>query len=124
MTILIILIILIAIGIVLIKKYYYCYNDIDIVGIIMCLVFGSYLIIHIAFWSTASYNYNVAVVKRAAFISTLDYARKNNNPIEIAAITKEISDFNQDLAESQYNATVFIIKDYTDERMLTLQPIH
>ena len=74
-------------------------------------------------WMVASYDYNVFVAKRNAFVETLAEARKNNNPIELAAITKDVSEWNQQLAASKYNLTVFMIKDYTDKRVADLKPI-
>lgn len=119
MIILILLVLLFGIGFYLVKNTY----NYDILGVILCICAGMYIIIHILFWSTASYDYGIFVAKREAFVETLNEARKNNNPLELAAITKEVSGWNQDLAEKKYNLKVFLLKNYVDKRVEKLQPI-
>jgi uncharacterized protein YneF (UPF0154 family) len=119
MIILIALLTLLSIGIYIFKKSY----DYDTLGFIIAVCAEIYLVLHIFFWLLASYEYGVFVAKRQAFVETLNDARKNNNPIELAAITKNVSDWNQQLAVGKYNRTVFMLKDYTDKRVESLQPI-
>lgn len=119
MIILIALIILTSIGVYLLIKTY----DYEILGVLLTMLAGMYLLLHIILWSLASYNYGLFVSKRDAFTETLKEARKNNNAIELAAITKDISEWNQDLAEAKYNLTIFMLKDYTDKRIQYLHPI-
>lgn len=119
MIILISLLLLFFVGFFIAKKSY----DFEFLGIVLSGIAGLYLIIHVLFWSMASYDYGVFVAKREAFVETLNEARKNNNPLELAAITKEVSDWNQDLAEKKYNLKVFLLNDYVDNRVEKLQPI-
>ena len=121
MIILIILIVLITIGVILTLNYkYFKYEDI---GIVLVTTFGMYLTIHIIGWSTAKYSYNKFVVKRNAFIETLNNARKNNNIYEQAAIVKQISEWNTELADRKYDNNTFIFGDYFDNRIELLEPI-
>ena len=119
MVILILLIVIIAVGILITKKSY----DYEVIGIIVSVIAGLYLIIHLLFWSLSGYEYNLFVVKREAFKETLDAARETNNQIELAAITKDISEWNKELATNKYNASLFMLKDYIDKRGLTLEPL-
>jgi hypothetical protein len=119
MIILISLLLLFFVGFFIAKKSY----DYEFLGIVISFISGMYLLIHILFWSTASYDYGIFVAKREAFVETLNDARKNNNPLELAAITKEVSGWNQELAENKYNLKVFLLKDYVDKRVEKLQPI-
>lgn len=109
-----------SIGIYITKKSY----NYGGYGLILSILSGIYLVLHVIMWSIASYEYEVFVAKRNAFVETLTKARKNNNVVELAAITKEISEWNQQLSVAKYNLTVFMIKDYTDKRISDLQPIH
>lgn len=119
MTIFLILLSITCLGIFITYRSY----DYDIVGIIMSFVFGGYLIMHIILWSISSYSYEIFVIKRQAFIETLNYARVNKNSFELASITKDISIWNQKLYEAKYNNKMFLLKDYIDDRVENLEPI-
>lgn len=92
-------------------------------GSIIALLSFLYLILHTLIWSVAGYNYNKFVTKRKAFIETLEYARKNESKFELASITREVSEWNQQLASLKYDNNVFLLKDYVDDRILSLEPI-
>lgn len=119
MIILITLLIIMSVGIYIFKKSY----DYEMLGLIIVTLSGIYLLLHLLMWMVASYEYNLFLAKRNAFVETLAEARKNNNTIELAAITGDVSEWNQQLAASKYNLTVFMIKDYTDKRVAELKPI-
>jgi CBS domain containing-hemolysin-like protein len=119
MIILIILTALLVFGVRLFWKSY----SYDFIGIVLAVCAGLYLFFHIVMWALASYNYNIMNVKRASFIQTLENTRSTNNPIELAAITKDISEWNQELAAEKYNNTVYLLQDYTDDRIMSLEPI-
>jgi hypothetical protein len=106
-------------GIVVTIKSY----DYEFLGVIIALIAGFYLIFHTLFCSLASYNYNKFVTKRQAFVETLQYARKNESKFELASITREVSEWNQQLASSKYDNNVFLLKDYVDDRISSLEPI-
>ena len=118
MIILTILIVLILIGIGLVHRDY-CLEG----GISMIMVFGIYLISHIVCWSVASYEYNQFILRRNSFEQTLNNARQNNNPYEIAGIAKEVSNWNIELVKGQYKNKLFFLKDYIDDRIDLLEPI-
>jgi aminoglycoside/choline kinase family phosphotransferase len=121
MELFIILTLLIAVCVVIAKKTYN--DDLEIWSIVFSFLFGLYLLMHTLFWSLASYDYNSMVAKRNAFQETLTEARKNGREIELAAISQNISEWNQELASAKYNNTVFLLKDYTDDRIDSLEPI-
>jgi len=114
-----ILLVLTILGIVVAMRSY----DFELLGGILALCAGFYLIFHTLFWSLASYDYNKFVTKRQAFVETLQYARKNESKFELASITREVSEWNQQLASSKYDNSVFLLKDYVDDRISSLEPI-
>lgn len=114
-----ILSILFVLGIFIVKKN--C--DYEFFGMIISFCSGFYLLIHILLWSLASYGYNKFVAKRNAFVETLEYARKNESQLELASITREVSEWNQQLASSKYDNNIFLLKDYVDDRISSLEPI-
>jgi ABC-type bacteriocin/lantibiotic exporter with double-glycine peptidase domain len=116
MEIFIILLILIIIGIVL-------FVNNEPFGVLLCGFSSVYLLTHLFLWGLASYEYNVYVVKRKAFVETLETARGNKSNYELAAISREVSEWNQDLAKAKYQNSIFFLKDYIDDRVEMLQPI-
>lgn len=121
MTILLILIAILALSVFIAEK---TYNDyFFFMAGTLSFVSGAYLLIHVIAWSLASYDYNIFVTKRQAFIQTLNEARKNNNQIELASLTTKVSEWNQDLAERKYDRTTFLLKHYIDKRFESLHPI-
>ena len=121
MELFIILSLLVAVCVVIANKTYN--DDLEIWSIVFSFLFGLYLLMHTLFWLLASYEYNSMVAKRNAFQETLTEARKNGREIELAAISQNISEWNQELASAKYNNTVFLLKDYTDDRIDSLEPI-
>ena len=119
MIIAIILSLLTGFGIYLCIKSY----DYEFTGLTLTAVFGLYLIIHLLAWSLASYDYNIFVEKRNAFEKTLETVRSNGRELEAAAITKEISEWNQKLASRKYSNKIFLLSDYIDDRIESLEPI-
>jgi hypothetical protein len=117
MIILFFICLLVAIG------FFLYHFDYDILGIFVIGIFGFYLLIHITGLIAAPYEYNKFVRKRQAFVETLAEARNNNRQIELAAIAKDISSWNEELAESKYDRELFFLKDYVDSRVDSLKPI-
>lgn len=118
MVTLIILIVLIAIGAFLLTKYSY-----DILGFIMCLLFGFLLCFHCIAYFTVSYNFGLFVEKRNSFEQTLNEVRKSGNEYETAAIIKDISKWNEELAEDKYKNKTIFLDQYIDDRIELLKPI-
>jgi len=98
-------------------------SNYEFLGIIIACTAWIYWILHIVFWLTSSYDYEKFVVERNSFVESLEYARKNGNEIELASITREVSEWNKQLASSKYDNTVFLLSDYVDNRVQTLDPI-
>lgn len=115
MLILIILLILFFGGLYMCRRFAF--------GLIISLLSGMYIILHLLLWGIATYSYNIFYVQREAFVETLDSARKNSNPIELAAITHDILKWNQELAERKYDRSTFLLRDYIDKRTELLKPI-
>lgn len=118
MLLFIILIVLIAIGAALTKTY-----DYDFLGVIMCVVFGFVFVFHTIAWCLSSYEYGLFVEKRNAFEQTLKEARENGNEYETAAIVREVSEWNIDLAERKYDNKTLFFDQYIDDRIEDLEPI-
>jgi hypothetical protein len=119
MELLFILSVLFIIGFLITKKSY----NYEILGIIICTLSGLYLLIHITLWSLSSYSFNKFVTEREAFVETLEYARKDEVKFELISITHDVSEWNRKLASSKYDNNVFLLKDYVDDRISTLEPI-
>lgn len=115
---LIILIVLVAIGGYLTTKW-----DYDVLGTIICVIFGFWLIIHSLLWGLVSYEYGLFVEKRNAFEQTLQVARENGNEYETAAIIKEVAQWNVKLAEAKYDNKTMYFDQYIDDRVELLEPI-
>lgn len=115
----IILIPMIIWGIYLFKKSY----DYEGLGLLLIIFGVTYLIIHSLAFGLKSYEYELFVVKREAFVESLNYARENKLEYESMAILKEITVWNQELAEAQYDNKTLFLDQYIDDRVETLKPI-
>ena len=115
---LIILIVLVAIGGYLTTK-----RDYELLGFIMCLIFGAYLLFHAFSWGLVAYEYGLFVEKRNAFEQTLKVSRENGNDYETAAIVKEVAQWNVRLAEYKYDNNTIYFDQYIDDRVELLEPI-
>jgi predicted ferric reductase len=121
MIILITLLLILFISLMAAKR---SYNDhIEFLGTLIAIVSVLYLIFHILLWSFSSVNYNLFVTRRQAFAETLERARQDNNSLELASISREISEFNQILAQLKYENSLFFLQDYVDDRFMDLEPI-
>ncbi len=118
MEILIILIVLVLIGVYLSTTW-----DFDLLGFLMIAFFGSYLLIHILFWLVASYEYELFVEKRQAFEQTLANAREAEREYEVAAIIKDVAEWNVKLARQKHDNNFFLLDSYIDDRFEDLEPI-
>lgn len=118
MTTFIITILLVVFGVYLITTWRYHF-----LGVIMCFIFGFYLLIHSSFYFTVEYRYELYVEKRNAFEQTLKEARKNGNEYEVATIIKQVAEWNQYLAEDKYNNKTILFDQYIDDRVELLKPI-
>lgn len=98
-------------------------SEYDFAGFMIAVLAIITLIFHIVVWSLSSYHYNKRVVQREAFTSTLEYARENNHQLELAAITQEILQWNQELESDKYDNSLFVFDCYIDDRVMNLKPI-
>lgn len=96
--------------------------DVEFIGIIGSLITAIMLLIAFVSLLMKSYNYGVLESKRSAFVETLKEARKAENSLELAAITKEIVSFNVELKEYQYTNST-ILDEFVDDRVDELKPI-
>lgn len=90
----------------------------------MLLIFGGiFLATHILFISVASYDYEMYVTKRESFTQTLKNSREGDRPLESAAIMKEVTKWNEKLAEDKYKNKTLFLDQYIDDRVENLKPI-
>ena len=115
--------IIILIGLVSIGGYLTTKWDYDMLGVMMCVIFGIYLIIHSLAFGLVSYEYGLFVEKRNAFELTLKEAREGGNEYETAAIVKEVAIWNVKLAEHKYDNKTMFFDQYIDDRVEMLEPI-
>ena len=98
-------------------------HSVPALPIITGFVSGIWLLIFCLLTSMSSYNYDKFVVRRNAFEQTLNECRLNGNQYETAAIVKEVSDWNQQLAENKLDNSKFLMDTYVDDRFEQLKPI-
>lgn len=122
---LLIILIIVAILCALACWYFYDtdYNFVFSVFGTMLAMTIAYMIVHVCLWATASYRYKCLVVEREVIAMTLEHARSSENNIELAAITKNLCEFNSKLAEEKLDNSVFLLKDYVDDRVMDIKPI-
>lgn len=73
-------------------------------------------------WLSVNYRYEMHIAERNSFIESLKVARLNKNSIELAAISKDIIEYNKDLAVTKFeNQGLFDC--YIDDRFMDLKPI-
>ena len=115
----IILLALLLLGIYILRNTY----DYEVLGSIIVVIISLMLSFHIPSLFLKEYDYNMFIKKRNAFEQTLHDARENGNDLENATITKEILDWNVDLARRKYNNTTLLLNQYIDDRIMDLEPI-
>lgn len=94
-----------------------------IMTFISTAIIGIWLLGHTISILTASYSYEMFVVKRDAFESTLNNARKNGNEYETAAIVKSVAEWNIYLAMAKYENKTLYFDQFIDDRIEGLEPI-
>lgn len=77
-------------------------SDDDLFPGLTAILAGAALLFMAIFIAVAPLQVRSDIVKREAIASTLDAARAQSNPIELAAITRDIVEFNTDLAQAKY----------------------
>ena len=124
MIITILLLSLLIACIIIHRKYFWDNETIGIISLCVGSLVAIYLFTHLYFWLTSTIVYEQFRIKRQAFVYDLNNSRKNNRELESATILKDISQWNQDLASFKYQNTLWLIDDYIDDRIDTLEPIH
>jgi uncharacterized ion transporter superfamily protein YfcC len=94
----------------------------ELIGVAICIFTFIYLLIHIPTWLLASHKYERHIVERNSMIESLETARENKNNIELASITKDIIEYNKNLAILKFEDDGFL-DIYIDDRILLLKPI-
>ena len=122
-----ILIVLILVAVLAILLGMYFFNDeylmLSLVFITIFFASIVYLIIHIGLWYTATNRYESLVAERQAIVLTLQHARTTENNIELAAVAKDLCEFNSKLAGLKLDNSMFFLKDYDDDRVMDINPI-
>jgi hypothetical protein len=96
----------------------------DIIGVFVTVIIGFFtFFFHIPCLLLKEYDYNMFMVKRDAFESTLNETRESGRELEAAAILREVSEWNIELAERKYDNTTFFFDQYTDDRIMNIKPI-
>lgn len=94
----------------------------EFLGSMFSILSFIFLLIHTPIWLLASYKYEIHIVKRNSFIESLNNARLNKNNFELTSISKDIIEYNKDLAILKFENTG-ILDCYIDDRILKLKPI-
>jgi len=95
-----------------------------ILGIFITVIIGFFtFFFHIPALLLNEYDYEKFVIKRDAFESTLNETRKGGRVLEAAAIIREVSEWNIELAERKYNNTTLFLDQYVDDRIMDIKPI-
>jgi len=97
--------------------------DISLLSGMVSVLTGIYLLCHVFALSLISYNYESFVNRRNAFVETLENSRENGNDYETATIVKDISHWNERLAEQKFDNTTLYFDQYIDDRWENIKPI-
>ena len=98
------------------------YEAYEFFGILISVLTFLFILFHTPTWLLASHKYKMHIVERNSFIESLENARENKNNIELASITKEIIDYNKELAMLKYENNTFL-DCYIDDRIMDLKAI-
>lgn len=120
---LIVLVLVIAAGGLLHKHCYWSNDLLAFIGLTTCFLGGMALLIHLALLLTKEYTYGKWVAEREAFTQTLAEARENGSEIERAAIVREVAEWNARLAKAKYDNAHWLLGQYVDDRVDSLEPI-
>lgn len=118
---LIILLVLLVIGILILK---YCDYVFAWIGYILTIPSILMLLFHLCIWPFISYNYEIIESEKIAIQKTIDTSRQFDNPLENAAITNKIIEFNTNLAYEKYKNKTLFFDQYIDDRIETLDYIY
>lgn len=121
-----ILLVVVLLGIYLIAKNYDNYNNEEIwipIGWFISVCFGIWFIFHVVAISLVSYNYEVWLVERNSFESTINDVRERGNEYETIAMAKDIIEWNKQLVVLQYENTTLYFDQFIDDRIHDLEPI-
>jgi hypothetical protein len=119
MILFLILVFFLILGIVL---NFFDNNDLELLSIPIIALSILLLFFHTLSWLTVNYRYEMHIVKRNSFIESLQIARSNKNSIELAAISKDIIEYNKDLAVKKFE-NQGLLDCYIDDRFMDLKPI-
>lgn len=72
---------------------------------------------------TYTHDYNVINIRKNSLQFVLDMQRKAGNAIENAAISKDIYEFNTELAMYKYRNSGAWLGIFYDDKVLTIQPV-
>ena len=114
----IILLVVVILGILLFKKGFS-----NLLTFMLIVIGSMFLLGSLIASGTSSYNFKKFKIQRDSFEQTLKTARENGNPIETAAIVKEVSNWNIELASAKFDNTIFLLDEYIDDRIESLEPI-
>lgn len=79
------------------------------------------LLFHSTEFFVKGYRYKEFYADYVAVEQTLETTRKNNNPIELTAITRDIIEINKHLSVKKMQRKSFFLKQYVDKRFDDLQ---
>jgi hypothetical protein len=119
MIVFLILVFFFIIGIILPN---YIAEDYEILSILITATCIALLIFHTPAWLSVNYRYEMHIAKRNSFVESLEIARSNKNSIELAAISKDIIEYNKDLAVTKFE-NQGLLDCYIDDRFMDLKPI-
>ena len=98
------------------------YKNSEFFGILISVLIIIFLMIHIPTWLCSSYKYQMHLTERNSFIESLQTARANKNSIELASISKDIIEYNKNLAILKFE-NKGLLDCYIDDRIIELKPI-
>lgn len=106
------------------KRYCYgIYEYLDFMGLTVRFLGAGAILIHTALWLPKGYIYGKWVAEREAFTQTLAEAREKGSEFERAAIVREVAEWNARLAKAKYDNANWLLGQYVDDRVDSLEPI-
>jgi hypothetical protein len=128
MSLLIFTLLLAVIFIVLFWAAYKSLDNYDTIAPYMLSSSGAFIAfiwmcINISVLLTLEYSYDQWVIQRNAFEISLNEARQQENNIELASLTREVTEWNIQLARNKFANEHWYFGMYVSDRVKELQPI-
>lgn len=96
-------------------------NSTNFAALIVCTLSLIALVMAFVFLMFKGYNYNEFKSRKQAIEQTIRYSRQHGSEIERAAIIQKMTVINEVLAHMKYQNSIFLMDEFIDDRIDTMQ---